>query len=84
MSRAIGQRHSWDLVLLWLWRRPAAVAPILPLAWELPYAAGAALKSKTPPPKITIGTTPPPGSIREKEPMSQPEEGSIWGHFYMK
>ena len=23
---------------------PAATAPILPLAWELPYAAGAALK----------------------------------------
>ena len=26
--------------------RPAAVAPIGPLAWELPYATGAALKSK--------------------------------------
>ena len=25
---------------------PAAVAPIWPLAWELPYAAGAALKSE--------------------------------------
>ena len=23
-----------------LWCRPAAVAPIQPLAWELPYAAG--------------------------------------------
>ena len=29
-----------------LWRRLAAAAPIPPLAWELPYAAGAALKSK--------------------------------------
>ena len=28
----------------WLWRRPAAVAPIGTLAWELPYAMGAALK----------------------------------------
>ena len=33
-----------DLALLWLWRRPAAAALIQPLAWELPYAAGAALK----------------------------------------
>ena len=31
---------------LWLWRRPAAAAPIQPLGWELPYAAGAALKRK--------------------------------------
>ena len=33
-----------DLALLWLWCRPAAVAPIRPLAWEPPYAAGVALK----------------------------------------
>ena len=33
-------------MLLWLWRRAAAVAPIQPLGWELPYAAGAALKRK--------------------------------------
>ena len=25
-----------DPVLLWLWCRPAAIAPIRPLAWELP------------------------------------------------
>ena len=31
---------------LWLWCRPAAVALIQPLAWELPYAMGVALKSK--------------------------------------
>ena len=30
--------------LLWLWRRPAATALIQPLAWEPPYATGAALK----------------------------------------
>ena len=30
----------------WLWCRLAAAAPIPPLAWELPYAAGVALKSK--------------------------------------
>ena len=33
-----------DLALLWLWCRPAAPAPIRPLAWEPPCAAGAALK----------------------------------------
>ena len=44
MSCGIGRRHSSDLVLLWLWRRPAATAPIRPLAWEPPYAAGVALK----------------------------------------
>ena len=35
-----------DPALLWLWCRPAATALIQPLAWELPYAAGAALKRK--------------------------------------
>ena len=33
-------------MLLWLWCRLAATAPIRPLAWEPPYAAGAALKTK--------------------------------------
>ena len=31
-----------DPTLLWLWHRPAATAPIIPLAWEPPYATGAA------------------------------------------
>ena len=44
MSWGLGRRVGSDLALLWLWRRPAAVAPIRPLAWEPPYAAGAALK----------------------------------------
>ena len=35
-----------DLVLLWLWGSPAAVAPVRPLAWEPSYATGAALKGK--------------------------------------
>ena len=34
------------LLWLWLWHRPAAIALIGPLAWELLYATGAALKSK--------------------------------------
>ena len=33
-------------LLLWLWRRPAAVALMGPLAWELPCAVGEALKKK--------------------------------------
>ena len=35
-----------DLALLWLWFRPAALAPIGSLGWEPPYAVGTALKSK--------------------------------------
>ena len=31
-------------MLLWLWWRLAATAPIAPLAWEPPYARGTALK----------------------------------------
>ena len=31
---------SSDLALLWLWHSLAVVAPIQPLAWELPYAEG--------------------------------------------
>ena len=30
--------------MLWLWCRPAATALIRPLAWEPPYAAGAAVE----------------------------------------
>ena len=46
MSCGVGHRHSLDPSLLWLWHRQAAAAPIQPLAWEPPYAAGVALKSK--------------------------------------
>ena len=42
MSCGVGRRHSSDLALLWLWHRLAAAAPIRPLAWEPPYAVGAA------------------------------------------
>ena len=36
--------YGVDPALLWLCCRPAAVAPIRPLAWEPPYDAGAALE----------------------------------------
>ena len=39
MSCGVGHRHSSDL-----WCKPAATAPIQPLAWEPPYAEGVTLK----------------------------------------
>ena len=42
MSCGVGCRRGSDPALLWLWRRRMATAPIGPLAWEPPYAAGAA------------------------------------------
>ena len=46
MSCSVGHRcgcdHAW--LWLWLWCRPAATAPIQPLAWEPPYAVGVTLK----------------------------------------
>ena len=42
----MGCKHSSDPALLWLW---SAAALIRPLAWELPYAKGAALKSEEEP-----------------------------------
>ena len=44
LSCGVGCRRGSDTALLWLWRRPAATAPIRPLAWEPPYAVGAALE----------------------------------------
>ena len=46
VSSGVGHRCGLDLALLWLWCRAVAAAPIQPLAWELPYAPGAALKRK--------------------------------------
>ena len=45
MSCGVGPRRGSDLalLLLLLWRRPGAPAPIRSLAWEPSYAAGAAL-----------------------------------------
>ena len=45
MSRGVGCRRGSDPALLWLWHRQAATAPIRPLAWEPPYAAGAAQRN---------------------------------------
>ena len=44
MPCGVGHRHGSDPELLWLWHRPGALVPVGPLAWEPPYAIGAALK----------------------------------------
>ena len=46
VSCGVGCSCRSDPALLWLGRRPAAAAPIRPLAWEPPYAAGAALNRR--------------------------------------
>jgi len=47
VSCGVGCRGGSDPALLWLWHRPVATAPIQPLAWEPPYAAGAAQEIAT-------------------------------------
>ena len=47
-----------DLTLLCLWYRPAASALIEPLAWEPPYAVGAALRGQKDKKKIIINCVP--------------------------
>ena len=42
MSSGVGCKHGLDPTLLWLLDRPAAIAPVRPLAWEPPTAVGAA------------------------------------------
>ena len=68
MSCGVGHRCALDPALLWLWRRLVASAPIGPLAWEPPYAMGAALKRQKN--KIKIK------DILKKELISVGREGS--------
>ena len=56
LSCGVDCRCGSDLAFLCLWHRPAAVAPIRPLAWEPPYAAGAALKRQKTKKKMVITT----------------------------
>ena len=51
LSCGVGHGCGSDPVLLWLWYKPVAVAPIRPPARGLPCATGAALKSKKKPAK---------------------------------
>ena len=52
MSCSVGRRYGSDPVLLWLWRRLAAVSPIPPLAWE---PLGEALKRQKKKKKKKVG-----------------------------
>ena len=44
LSCSVDRRRGWDLAFLRLWCRPVATASLWPLAWEIPYAVGVALK----------------------------------------
>ena len=46
MSCRVDHRRGSDPTFLWRWYGLAAVAPIRPLAWELPYATGCGPKKK--------------------------------------
>ena len=46
MSGGVGCRHGSEPVLLWLWCRPAAVAPIQPQPGNIHMLQGEALKKQ--------------------------------------
>ena len=55
VSYGVGCRDGFDPPWLWLWHRLVSTALIRPLAWESPYAAGAALeKTKRPKKQIYV------------------------------
>ena len=72
MSYGVGRRCGSDLMLLWLWCSPGATAPIQPLAWELPYATGVALKRQKPTKQKNL-----PFWWKESQEQSWGLEGSI-------
>ena len=53
VSCGVGCKCGLDLTLLCLWSRPAATAPIQPLAWGPLCATGAPQKAKNPKNKKT-------------------------------
>ena len=73
MNRGVGHRRGLDPVLLWLWCRSAAAAPIRPLAWELPYAVGATLKEQK------TNKKPQPWEMPQRPKESMFQEGGIKG-----
>ena len=68
MSCGVGRRRGSDPALLWLWCRPVATAPIQPLAWEPPYAAGVAQEIAT-----TTTTTKKDKKDKKKKKETKPE-----------
>ena len=78
MSCGVVCRRGSDPELLWLWYKVAAVVLFRPLAWELPYAMGAALKSPPPPKKevTTVGE-----DVEKRKPLyTIGGNGSWYGH----
>ena len=73
VSCGVGCRCGSDPALLWLWCRLAAAAPIQPLAWEPPYATGAALKKQKAKRKKKLNRWLPEGRDLRKE-ISEPDE----------
>ena len=77
MSRSVGRRCGLDLALLCLWCRPAAAAPIGPLAWEPPYAAGVALKKSKKKPKNKQTKKPKQQQQQQKTPNLRESVASV-------
>ena len=84
MSYGIGCRCSWDPALLRLWHRLAATTPIEPLAWEPPYAAGAALekakrqKKKKKKKSFSIHFSPPATILSSPSLIDELPDGIYW------
>ena len=73
VSCGVGCRWGSDLAWLWLGCRPAAAAPVQPLAWEPPYADGVALKTKTKAEKCGYSA-----ETTSKESSVEVNEGFFW------
>ena len=54
MSCGVGRICGSDPSLLWLWCRPAAIAPTQPLAWEPPYTMGVAQNNNNNKKRVTL------------------------------
>ena len=67
MSCGVGRRRGLDPVLLCLWCRPGATERIGPLAWQTPYATGAALKRQK--------------KRKKKKRKERRNEVELWGIF---
>ena len=80
MNCGVGLRRGLDPVLLWLWRRPVATAPIRPLAWEPLYATGAALEEpKKQTDKTTMRASSHSGSVVTNPTSIREDRGVILG-----
>ena len=72
MSCGVGHRRSSDPALLWLWHRPLATTPTRPVAWDPPYAKGAALEKTKKKKKVKV-------SGHAEHLLTKCSSLSIWG-----